>query len=276
MHGVRRLANGKWSNSRQKDRALWEMEVDILISSAFEAIVSPCNIARAIGIPDGSELRFRRDGEGLASSGTIMVVRCDKPTASRLRHRFSAPRLYTHDGLLTSLKFVAMRPVSNSHAPPWRSLPRDPNIAANTAGLLECSGFGVSTKAPPPSTSPGVETALDAVESDRDASLHVPGIAELYDEFLRSTNDTTTRRPSKYCTEEDESSGKARSEAKSKLMAEVSGEEKYSSSEEKNRALSSDSFQRGVECCRMRRKQKRRHHRRQSPGLANDGDRQAK
>lgn len=178
------------------------MEVDILISSSLEKILSPCNLTTEIGVPSGANLRLFRDP--VREGQSRMVVCCDKRAASRLRRRFSAPRVYAHNGQLLSLTFVGMRPIADRHP---ESLPRGlySSGAIATApqrkgGTVAAGGGERADKSlrawvlPPPSSSPaaaaaGVEFALEWVEqqaSEADARRVVPGIADLYEEFMRN------------------------------------------------------------------------------------------
>ncbi|CAN0144593.1 unnamed protein product, partial [Pylaiella littoralis] len=85
------------------------MEVDILISNP--KIISPRDLAMAIGAPPGAKLRLCRDAAATGRQGqSRMTLHCDTRTAFNLRHRFSVPRSYAHDSQLTSLTFVGMRP----------------------------------------------------------------------------------------------------------------------------------------------------------------------
>lgn len=164
------------------------MEVSILISSAFEAITSPSNLARAIGVPHGSKIRFRRDTSRYFVAATRMVVRCDKPTASHLRNRFNCQRPYVHEGLLTSLECVAMRPIAGC-------LPFGHSLSRNTPARAQMEGVDSSVSDPSQSArtaysshsaSRGINAAIGVVESNENDALSAPGIAELYEQFLRS------------------------------------------------------------------------------------------
>lgn len=156
------------------------MEVSFLISSTLEAIVSPCDLSTAIGLPRGARLLLRAPKPGT----TMMVVSCDKPTASRLRRQFVRPRPYVHQGSLTSIVFVAMRPLLVAMA---RDHGDGGAVAAATwrARTASTTVVGTAATLPLSSRSPGVEVALDVIDSSESAGLHVPGIAKLYDEFLR-------------------------------------------------------------------------------------------
>lgn len=158
---------------------MFMFEVIIQISSTMEQIISPCNLARAIGVPPGAKLRLRRDTARRAEQSR-MVVRCDRPTASLLRRRFSKPRPYTHEGQLTSLLVVGMKPVVDRGDDGGAFLRPAEGGAESPRRLM-----GVAI-APPSSGSPiaGVEVALEVIERAETDGLHVPGVAELYEEFL--------------------------------------------------------------------------------------------
>lgn len=172
------------------------MEVDILISSSLDKISSPCNLPTAIGVPPGAKLRLFRDP--VREGQSRMAVCCDKRTASRLRHRFSAPRMYTHDGQLLSLTFVGIRPIVDRRHPS-EPLPRglhSSGVAATApqeqGGLAAGVGRGAERPSrarvlPPPSSSSGagVEFALEWVDQAEADGPCVPGISNLYDEFMR-------------------------------------------------------------------------------------------
>lgn len=164
--------------------------------SAFEDIVSPHNLATAMGIPHGAKLRLHRDNTGGQCAVSKIVVHCDKPTASRLRHRFSTSRAYVHAGRLTSLKFVGMRPAVTDHHLPAKALllHQESAVAVASTAQLEPSGFlGAATaytRSPSsytrsPSSSYEVQAALEMIDRDEAADLRVPGISRLHREFQR-------------------------------------------------------------------------------------------
>lgn len=168
----------------------------MIVFTSIEKISSPSTLAATIGIAPNSKLLFYRDHhEGSAQPAcTKMVVRCAKSRASYLRRRFSNPRPYTHDGLLTSLKFVAMRPVVADASYIHQATLPDSCYDARLGG---CSGTAqlsawydsslpFSSSRRTSSAHPaGVQHALDLVENhEAAAGLSVPGIAELWAEFL--------------------------------------------------------------------------------------------
>lgn len=170
------------------------MEVDILISSSLDKISSPWNLTTAIGVPPRAKLRLFRDPKREGQSR--LLVCCDKPTASRLRHRFRVSRVYTHDGQLLSLTFVGMRPMADRNPESLTKCLCDVATATSPqeeVGAPAAGGGGGGENAsrarilPPPSTSSraaaGVEFALEWVEQADANSLHAPGIADLYEEF---------------------------------------------------------------------------------------------
>lgn len=171
------------------------MEVDILISCSLDKISSPCNLTAAIGVPMGSKLHLFRDPARAGQSR--IVVCCDKPTASRLRRRFSARRAYTHDGQLLSLMFVGMRPITHRHPETLSRGFQNGSTATAPQDKGAARGRGEADKSsrvwlfPPRSRSPavvatGVEYALQWVEQTEADGRHAPGIADLYDEFMRT------------------------------------------------------------------------------------------
>ena len=188
------------------------MEVDILVSTSLGKISSPCNLTAAIGVPSGAKIRLFRDP--VRAEQSRIAVCCDKPTASRLRHRFNAPRAYTHDGQLVSLTFVGMRPVADSHPKP---MPRDAckgstamapqekkGVRRGGEGGAETMSSRASLLVPPPSlpvagaaASGGVEFALEWLELAEVDGRRVPGIAELFEEFTRTR---------KHCSDGEEKS----------------------------------------------------------------------
>lgn len=168
----------------------------MILSSAFDDIVSPRDLATAImGIPHGgAKLQLYRDTGGQRTA-TKIVVQCDKPTASRLRHRFStsSSTAYVHHGQVASLKFAGMRPVVTGHHLPAKvAFSRRGVVAvASTARIEPASLRNIDLALSPPSSSVGVEIALEMVDRDEAiADLRVPGISELYQEFQRSAGGT--------------------------------------------------------------------------------------
>lgn len=167
----------------------------MVLSSAFEDIVSPHDLAVAIGVPHGGgKLRLYRDTVGNRAA-TKIVIQCDKPTASRLWHRFStsSSRAYVHDGRLASLKFAGMRPVATGRHLPAKAISRQGAAAAASAARTEPASFSNSDMvlSAPSWNSLSVEIALEMVDRDEAAAgLRVPGISELYQEFQRSASGT--------------------------------------------------------------------------------------
>lgn len=163
------------------------MEVDLLISSSIDTIVSPARLAGAIGVPPRAKLCLRRDSTDPDKSR--LVVRCNKRTASNLKHRFSALSSYAHEGTLTSLKVVGVRPIfqwregqGGDH--PWRNPRHDGARISATA--QERSGARVELSLV--DLACGVEYALHVVGLEADNPLRdVAGIAELYNEFLATS-----------------------------------------------------------------------------------------
>lgn len=246
------------------------MEVDILISSAFEAIFSPCSLASAIGIPDGAKLRFSRATAAAGhASATKMIVRCDKPTASHLRRRFCSPRAYTHNGQLTSLQFVAMRPVGD-HVD--MRFPKDRTTILAHTPQAGRSTSGDRTMMPKLSSSSGVVSALAAVEWDEAAGFRVPGIAELHEAFLHSANGMhydidghtsggETRNGHDGDGDEDKLSETCR-DRESEPPTEAKSEEKGYHSPETKRDYSSTDSSQDDSCVRYRRTPRHRMYRR--------------
>lgn len=167
----------------------------MVLSSAFEDIVSPHDLAVAIGVPHGGgKLRLYRDTVGNRAT-TKIVIQCDKPTASRLRHRFStsSSRAYVHHGRLASLRFAGMRPVATGRHLPAKAISRQGAVAAASTARTEPASFSNSDMvfSAPSSNSLCVEIALEMVDRDEAAAgLRVPGISELYQEFQRSASGT--------------------------------------------------------------------------------------
>lgn len=198
------------------------MQVDIVVSRAFEASIlsscALCDLAEGLGIPRGVDLRISPDRSNHKKfAATRIIVRCDQQTASRLRHQFSSVTPYVHDGVLTSLRVVASKPTTfgkcsvlkrrgdvrgtlpiedkrrqcrsrASCTPPthdvvkWSSAPTTSTTAEGWQSAVSSIVSG------------GVQAALSAVEKEEAAGLRtVPGIIELYNEFLRGTTSTTAR-----------------------------------------------------------------------------------
>lgn len=182
------------------------MEVNMKISSSLEKIVSPVHLATAIGVPSGAQLRLCRDVEKAGQSK--LVVRCDKFTASSLRRRFSVPRAYAHDGHLTSLTFVGLRPITDQ-GNSLHTLRKVQTTLAPTGegeGGVESSSRHGAAKTVLSSCSSsssagagGVGVALDLLQRAEADGRRVPGIAELYDAFMRSTRKT----PERFVNEEE-------------------------------------------------------------------------
>lgn len=181
----------------------------MIISAAIEEISSPSTLAAAIGIAPNSKLRLYRgddheegNAQQQSSVCTKMVLRCDKSQASHLRRRFGNARPYTHGGLLTSLKFTAMRPVTVvADIRDTQQHTNLPGSAANArlrgcsrmAQLTACHHSSSSLRCPSTprrwtsssaQSGSGVQDALDLVEQQEDAGLSVPGVAELWEAFL--------------------------------------------------------------------------------------------
>lgn len=218
-------------------RKMVMFEVNIQISSTMEQIVSPCNLARAIGVPPGAKLRLRRDTAKEEQSR--MVVRCDRRAASLLRRRFSKPRPYAHEGQLTSLHVVSMTPVVD-HGDNGGAVLRPAEGGAKSPRYM-----GVAT-APPPSSSPvagGVEVALEVIERAKADGLHVPGVAELYGEFFAGRRVSAVGRRKGAGTRRRRSNGAYNEEEKKRELEEnkESGESAISSDEAKQDASSPSS-----------------------------------
>lgn len=167
------------------------------MSSAFDEIVSPRDLATAImHIPHGgAKFRLLHRDTGGQRTTTKIVIQCDKPTASRLRHRFSttsSSTAYVHHGQVASLKFAGMRPVVPSHLSAKVAFSRRGVVGlASTARIKPASSRNIDLALFPPSSSIGVEIALEVVDRDEAvADLRVPGISELYQEFKRSASGT--------------------------------------------------------------------------------------
>lgn len=217
------------------------MEVDMIVSTSIENISSPSTLAATIGIAPNSKLLFYRDHHegGAQSACTKMVLRCDKSRASHLRRRFSNPRPYTHDGLLTSLKFVAMRPVVADACDIHQITQPGPTRGARLSGC-SCtaqltawydSSLPFSSSRRTPSAHPaGVQHALDLVKNLEAAGLSVPGIAQLWEEFLHSVTpiDSVGRQTAREKGEgkdEEEKLGERKTAEESELSFDVSPEE---------------------------------------------------
>lgn len=187
------------------------MEVDIRISTSLQKISSPCTLTTEIGVPPGAKLRLFRDP--VKSGQSRIIVCCDKPTASRVRRRFSAPRAYTHDGQLVSITFVGMRPIAGrhpeSHAPRGlysgaaTTAPQRKGRAAPGGGEGADESLRATAAAAPVA---GVELALEWVEQASEANgRRAPGIADLYEEFTRTCKQYSDGEEiSRDCMEEKE------------------------------------------------------------------------
>lgn len=231
----------------------WAMEVDLLISNA--KIVSPCDLATAIGVLPGVKLRLCHDAARPGQSR--MTVCCDKRTAFHLRHRFIVPRAYAHDGQLASLIFVGMRPaavVEGGHhyhhldtlGAGFRdgaaALPLTPGRGAGR-GEATSSRFSATMALPTtPSSSPadGVEVALEKVERAEADGRRIPGIAALYKEFLGER--TKTCHQQRFDGGGEDKLGDFWTDRERiEFAITAKGEEKYSSSREAKRGSSRQS-----------------------------------
>lgn len=245
----------------------------MIVFTSIEKISSPSTLAAAIGIAPNSKLLFYRDHHegGAQSACTKMVVRCDKSRASHLRRRFSNPRPYTHDGLLTSLKFVAMRPVvadaCDIHQATLPGSSYDARLggSSRTAQLTPWydSSLPFSSSRRMSSAHPaGVQNALDLVEThEAAAGLSVPGIAELWAEFLHCATplDSVGRQTARWKGEGndgEEKLGERRTGGESELSFDKSAEERKGTSSSEEMGGPSPAcprHERGVGCGHMPR-----------------------
>ena len=86
-----------------------------------------------------------------------------------------------------------MRPVITGHRVPANALLRQRVVALGSAARIEPAGFSstATVLTTSPSSSPGVEIALEMVDRDEAAAcLLVPGISELCQEFQQSVSGT--------------------------------------------------------------------------------------
>lgn len=220
------------------------MEVDFRISRPLVDLSSPGAVADAIGVPIGARILFRREEAAIGcSEATRMTVRCDNLAASRLRRRFDRSRPYSHSGLLTSIKCVAVRPIAlcdvktitphTTHTTSVKVLPRRRSYGAS----ISTSESSCDLRFRPSLTAPTVEEALAFVEDEEAVGLHVPGIADLHYNFLRCAASRTpypggsvagdhARKHSYRQTQEEKEGGEARrDQGERKRSIEVSEEE---------------------------------------------------
>lgn len=264
---VNQVGVGRTAHSlRQEDWTLHfssTMEVDILISSPIDTIVSPVNLAGAIGIPPGVHLRLCRDPTN--SGKSRLIVRCDKRTASNLRHRFSNLSPYAHEGHMTSLKIVGVRPIF----PPREEDPGDLLPGGSRDGTSVPAVEGRSKASAEPSStssSAGVEHALDIVGLEADGLLRdVPGVHELHYFFLRTSTGASShsawkRTRKKHLRSRDEEEKQGGFETVDECNSDtstVSEETKRSSSSDRSRRRAMYEFRPSGQ---RRRRQPQRHH----------------
>lgn len=235
------------------------MEVDLLVSNA--KIVSPCGLATAIGAPPGAKLRLCRDTDRPGQSRMTMC--CDRRTAFHLKHRYSVPRVYAHDGQLTSLAFAGMRPTvvfegdyhldgslgagfrDGAAALPFAS--GGGRRIGRGGGVAKSSSFSAAMTLPTtPSSTPvaggGVEVALDEVEKAEADDRRVPGISALHAEFLRRR--MKTWREQRHDDDREEKLEDVRAERQSNNFATTAKDEEktYASSHEATRGSSTDNW----------------------------------
>lgn len=179
-----------------------------------------------------------------------MAVCCDVPTALHLRRRFSVPRAYAHDGQLTSLTFVGMRPTvivdqGDHHHDSLRSAALPPTSEGKKeGGGAKSSRFSAAMMTlPTPSSLPagGVRVALQKVERAEADSRRVPGIAGLYEEFLTRTK---TCREQRYHDDGEKLGAFWADRGGKTFTATLEDEEKTSSSREAKRDSSTDNRRR--------------------------------